>query len=225
MIISIYFKKKKMSLSTVIYHTDSCYKTEIIDLINKFANQKLEKINISNLSKENQEKVAAKSITGHLPLLQKGDFFLSETKAIIMFLLNETEVSGILLKSNNIFEKSHVEMWIDFTKSTIWVLLEALFESINGKISKNPDINIYKEAELEIKNVLLKINSHLIYKTYIVGDSLSLADLFLAVSLKNIFATVLSKDDLKLLNYLTRWFKLISSAKEFKELFGEIILP
>jgi len=213
-----------MSLTTILFHRENCYKSQIIELINKYSGNKLEKVNIDTLSKENQEKVLSKSITGHFPLLQKGDFFLSETKAIIGFLLSSSkEISEILLKSNNPFEQSQVEMWIDFTKSNIWVLLEGLFIT-KGGITNNPDANVFQEAEKEMKNVLLIINKHLSHRTYIISDSLSLADLFIAVSLKDIFSKVLKQEDLKALNYLTRWFKLISHIKEFKELLGEVKL-
>ena len=178
-----------MSIIPNLYHRTNCYKTQTIELVNQFIRSKFEKINIDELAKEDSEKVLKKSPIGSIPLYQVGDFFLSGTKAIIQFILssNSGEVSEILLKSNNYYEKALVEMWSDFVISNIWVILEIIFTTEKGKLILNDKSDVFSEAKNDLFTVLEKINSHLVFQTYIVGSSMSLADLMLAASLTPIF--------------------------------------
>ena len=214
-----------MSIIHNLYHTNNCYKTNTIMLVNSFCNLKLESINYSALTKENQEKIISRSPTGHLPLLHYEDFFLSETKAIIMFLLhNNKDVSDILLKTNTLTDSVTVEMWINFVISNIWVLLEVIFvkDKETGKITKS---DIAVTAEEHLFDVLKKINDYLHFKTYMVGSSMSLADIILSACLKEVYGKIFSTENAKSLNNLTRWFKLICNLKEFKQIFGEVSFP
>jgi glutathione S-transferase len=217
-----------MSIVHNLYHTDNCYKTNTIMLVNSFCNLKLEIINSNKLTTENQQKIISKSPTGHLPLLHYEDFFLSETKAIIMFLLhNNQDVSDILLKTNKLTDSVTVEMWINFIISNIWVLLEVIFikDKESGKIVLDDKSDVHETAVKDLFQVLKKINDYLHFKTYMVGSSMSLADIILSACLKEVYGKVFTTENAKSLNNLTRWFKLICNLKEFKQIFGEVSFP
>jgi glutathione S-transferase len=212
-----------MSIIPNLYHRINCYKTNTIELVNQFIRSKYEKIIVDELAKEDLEKVIKKSPIGNIPLYQVGDFFLSGTKAIIQFILssNKGEVSEILLKSNNYYEKALVEMWSDFIISNLWVILEIIFTTEKDKLILNDKSEVFTEAKNDLFSVLEKINSHLVFQTYMVGSSMSLADLMLASCLTPVFEHLFSEEDFMKFSNLTRWFKLNSNIKEFKNVFGE----
>lgn len=213
-----------MSILPNVYYKKNCFKFQTIQLINQFLNNKYEHINVDNLSQDDQAKVLKKSPIGFFPLYQVGDYFLSGTKSIILFLLQTNtnkDLVDTLLKKDNNYDQSLVEMWTDFVISNIWVLLEIMFSTDKDKIMINDKDDIYQEAKKDLLSVLQKVNDHLVFQTYMVGTSMSLADLFLAAALKPVFDLVLLSDEIKKLNNLTRWYKLNSNNKQFISVFGE----
>lgn len=114
------------------------------------------------------------------------------------------------MKTSNLFDSAAVEMWVDFTVNNIWVCLEALKEW--GQIAD--------EANKDLHTSLEKVSNWLRYKTFLVGNSLSLADVFLACSIKSNVQN-LKEESLKSLSNLVRWYKLVSNLKEFKAVYGE----
>ena len=95
-----------MNITPNIFLKQNCYKSNIILCLNQFLNLKVNFVYIETLCKVDQEKIISKSPTGKIPLLQKGDYYLSGTKAILKFLLSITDISILLkfLHPSNIFE-------------------------------------------------------------------------------------------------------------------------
>ena len=112
-------------------------------------------------------------------------------------------------------------MWTDYIKDNLWVLIENLF-IMENEIKVNPNSLVFEEAKKDLFFVLKKLNDHLNFLTFLVGSSMSLADLFLAASLKDIYKYILNNEDKKTFNNLTRWFRLNSNSQEFISIFGSI---
>ena len=215
-----------MNITPILYHKDNCNKTLTIELVLKLLNQKYENINIDKLNSDDQKKVLNKSPIGCLPLVQVGDYFLSGTASIIKyFVYHNVDKKVLLMQSDDVQNQSLIEMWMDYTKDNLITLLEVILVHKNGKIILNEDKNLLSETKIELMNTLTNINNHLKFNTFMVGNSLSLADLFLASNIKLVYEKIAQKEDAEELNHLTRWFKHCSNLKEFKEIFGEVVLP
>lgn len=214
-----------MTSTTTLYFSPNCVKAKTILTLNQFVNTKLELIDISKLSKEDQVKLYDRSPTGTFPLLRVGDFFLSGTRAILKFLIGLSDQNELdFLHPKNHFEASHIEMWVDYTINNIWVLLENLLIESDGDLKLTDNDLIKKEAHAELLLVLKTLNSTLQFKTFLVSNNLTLADLVLAASLYSVYKLVLDAETAKSFNHLTRWFKFASNLKQFKSVFGDALI-
>lgn len=212
-----------MNITPNIFLKKNCYKSNIILCLNQFLNLKIKFVYFETISKEDQEKIISKSPTGNIPLLQKGDYYLSGTKAILKFLLSQTDNSSLLdfLHPSNIFESSHIEMWIDYAVNNIWVLLENLLIIDDKGLAITRDEELKEVALKELHNVLSKINETLKFQTFLVSTNFTLADLIFASSLKPIYENIIDGEIALKYNNVIRWLKLASSLKEFKAIHGE----
>lgn len=208
-----------------IYHKDNCYKTKIIQTLNQFLEVKINYVAVDNLTETDRTKLLLKSPTGSLPLLQVGDSFLSGTRAILKYLVSLSKESIIdFLHPSNKLESASIEMWIDYTVNSVWTLRESLLVNSNGKIEITSNNEIKKEALVDLGVVLERVNTDLQFKTFLVCSNLTLADLILACSLKEIYEVVLDEKTISNFNNLTRWFKLVSNLKQYKAIYGDVKL-
>lgn len=214
-----------MTSTPTLYYRSNCIKAKTILTLNQFVNTKLDVIEISKLSKEDQTKLFERSPTGTFPLLRVGDFFLSGTRAILKYIIGLSDQNELdFLHPKNHFEASHIEMWVDYTINNVWVLLENLLIESDGNLILTTDELIKKEAQSELTLVLNRLNSTLQFKTFLVSNNLTLADLVLAASLFSVYKLVLDAENVKTFNHLTRWFKFASNLKQFKGVFGEAVI-
>ena len=233
-----------MNTAPIIYHKYNCYKTKIILTLNEFLNVKLTTKNIESLSGEDVQTLINKSPTSSFPLLHLGDYFLSGTRAIMKYLIsvssNKKQID--MLHSADPLESSHIEMWIDYAINNIWTIRENLLIEKTSNINKNnnkekekddsstnftitSDEDIKKEALKALFLILNKLNIELLFKTSLVGSNLTLADIIIVCSLRDLFETkIIEIDQLKCLNNLVRWFKLVTSLKQYKDINGELTI-
>jgi elongation factor 1-gamma len=214
-----------MNNAPTLFFKENCYKAKIIFTLNEFLHVKLATKTVQSLSPEDNEKLIKRSPTGSFPLLQIGDNFLSGTRAILRYLISLSNESIIdFLHPSNKLESAHIEMWIDYAVSHIWTIRESLLIQDDDKLTVTTNEDIKKEALNDLRYVLERVNEDLIYKTFLVTNNLTLADLILACSLKEIYEYLIDSDTILKFNNLTRWFKLVSNLKQYKTIYGEVKL-
>lgn len=191
----------------------------LIDSVNKFLQLEIQKVQLEQLTQESQSSVLLASPTGSLPVLKHDSFVISGLRSIINYLMNfAAHKASLLLRSDSLQLRAEVEMWVDFSISSIWpVLIE-----IESQLSSNaPVMEVFNEAMNDLVAVIHRLNNHLRFRTYMVSTSYSLADLVVSGFLFNLFNTVIDNDLQFKFNHVTRWFKYVAQVREFSSVFGE----
>lgn len=82
----------------------------------------------------------------------------------------------------------------------------------------------FERAKEDIKVALNIINAHLLTRTYLVGERISLADIGVACTLLNLYKYVLDPNFRKPFVNLNRWFITLINQPQFKTVLGEVKL-
>jgi len=86
------------------------------------------------------------------------------------------------------------------------------------------DETAFKAAETDTHKVLKVLNTVLEPRTYLVGESITLADICLASALMLVYTTVLDKNACRDYVNLNRWFLTVVNHPNFKAVVGETLL-
>jgi len=81
-----------------------------------------------------------------------------------------------------------------------------------------------ENAKEDIKKALAILNSHLLTRTYLVGERISLADIVVGASLFNLFKQVFDPAYRKPFPNVVRWFTTVANQPNFKKVLGEPVL-
>jgi len=160
-----------------------------------------------------------KNPTGKVPVLETDKGTISESNAIARYIAREgkPEFYG---KSN--IETALVDQWIDFAASEIELASYAWLFPIQGVIPNNHQAT--KKAQEDIKKVLSILDNHLLPRTYLVGNYVTLADVAVATALLQLYQLVLDPTFRKEFVNTNRWFVTIVNQPEVKAVLGEVKL-
>jgi glutathione S-transferase len=126
----------------------------------------------------------ALNANGAVPTLVDGDFVLSESRAIMQYLASKRPESGLLPRDEQ--ARADVTRWqfwdaTHFSPHVGTVAFQRLMKPMMGM--GDPDAGKIEEALVNFRRFAAVLNKRLEGRRYIVGDSLTLADLTLASSL------------------------------------------
>jgi len=160
-----------------------------------------------------------KNPTGKVPVLETDKGTISESNAIARYIAREgkPEFYG---KSN--IETALVDQWVDFAASEIELAAYAWIFPIQGVIPNNHQAT--KKAQEDIKKVLSILDNHLLTRTYLVGNYVTLADVAVATALLQLYQLVLDPTFRKEFVNTNRWFVTIVNQPEVKAVLGEVKL-
>ena len=201
-----------------LYCYKNCVNSKLVQIITRFTNTKLEIVNLEKMSKSNLDKLLKRSPTGLFPLLQIGDFFLSGSIAIARFFLERDEAVHEVLVGKDVQRRSSINMWIDFVSTNLWPFYDEIIGQILGKTETHQDL--FSLAIGDLMQVLLKINNHLAFRTFVVDYQISFGDLVIATSLYPYFSLVVDEKLRANLPHLVRWYSFISNLKEVSAVIG-----
>lgn len=141
---------------------------------------------------------------------------LIESNAIAYYLSNDQ------LRGKTLLDQSLVLQWLSFADNEIlppaytWVL-PAL-----GAIQ--PNKQAIERSKTEIKKILDFLNEHLLSRTFLVGERITLADIVVATSLLQLYQYVLEPSIRQPFTNVNRWFATLTNQPEFKKVLGEVKL-
>jgi elongation factor 1-gamma len=169
------------------------------------------------MGENNIKKIINKSPTRTLPLLKNGDFYLSDTLAIISYIgMKDEQFSEKLTgKAEN---KPEVCMWLHYIVQNIWPFYDHIIGQITGSSPKNEEV--FNIACNDLMGVLGNINETLRFKSFLIGSSLTLADFILAVSLYPYFSMVFDEECRIQISNVTRLYLYASNVKQFQQVLG-----
>ena len=152
-----------------------------------------------------------------VPALETKDGnYLIESNAIAYYLSNDQ------LKGKTPLDQALVIQWLSFADNEIlppaytWVLPSL------GAIQ--PNKQAIERSKTDIKKILNYLNEHLLSRTFLVGERITLADIVVAVSLLQLYQYVLEPSVRSPFANVNRWFTTLINQSQFKKVLGDVKL-
>lgn len=162
-----------------------------------------------------------KNPLGKVPVLETEDGSIFESNAITRYVARSgAEKSKVYGRSA--LEAGQIDQWIDFSLNEIELPGCAWLYPIFGIIQNNPVAT--KKAQEDIKKVLHILDSHLSTRTYLVGRSISIADIVVGSTLLPLYKAVLDPTFRSEYVNVNRWFTTFINQPEVKAVVGETVL-
>ncbi len=167
------------------------------------------------------ESLASKSIQGSVPLLETADGVISESNAIARYIARLNPQSKIY-GEKGIFESAQIDSWVDFSSSSLEVPATMWVAPILGWMENKQPVT--EQAIKDLKKGLLVLENHLKTRTYIVGRTITLADISIATTLLLPLKLVLDENARSQYPSVIRWFNTCVHQPEFSAVIGEVTL-
>ncbi|KAJ3507808.1 hypothetical protein NM208_g15911 [Fusarium decemcellulare] len=156
---------------------------------------------------------------GKIPAFVGEDgFALSECIAIAIYITSQNEKTTLLGKTKQ--DYASILKWLSFFNSEVLPRLGAWIEPLKGVVpynKKNVD-----EASREALRAFAVVESHLTRNTYLVGERITLADIFAASITLRGFQFFFDKKYREENPSLTRWFETVRSQPIFSEVAEQV---
>jgi len=160
----------------------------------------------------------AKSPMGKVPCLETTEGCITGSNAIARYVARirgDTELCG-----RSFFDSASVDSWVDFCAYELelgcitWVYPVFGFMPFSEVAQKT--------AEAQVAKALKTLESHLTDKTFLVGESVTLADIVIVSTLLYPMKLVLDKAFLKPFPCVARWFTTCVNQAEFQAVMGTV---
>jgi len=166
---------------------------------------------------------AALSPTGKLPILEiqpkiGASSRIFSSHAIARFIAGLRRDTG--LTGDNFVEQAAVDSWMDFCAQDLELPSCIWFYPVAGYMPFTAEA--YEKSKTDLAAGLTILNNHLMDKTYLVNDQITLADIVIASTLLYPFKLVCDKAYLKPFQNVTRWFQTCVNQKEFEQVVGKV---
>lgn len=155
--------------------------------------------------------LVTKSPLKKIPFFEQGDFFLTESLAIAIYFTSQNEKTTLLGKNKQ--EYAQILRWMSFGTGEVINSLAGWFGPLVGRDSYNK-----KNVETAQASTLIKIgmiDSHLLTRTYLVGERISAADFYLAGIVSKGFNTVFDAPFRKSYPNFSRWWATIANHTSY----------
>lgn len=149
------------------------------------------------------------------PLLATKTDVISGTNPISTYLTATHSTYSAILLGSDTLTQAKISQWIEFTKLSIAPLHSHLIGQLAPGFVRNEET--FKLAHETLKTLLSRVNSHLALRTYLVGHSITLADLYLTVYLADYLECIIEATTRSSFPCLTRWFTNIAENPLVRE--------
>uniref|UniRef100_A0AAQ4QIX4 Valine--tRNA ligase n=1 Tax=Gasterosteus aculeatus aculeatus TaxID=481459 RepID=A0AAQ4QIX4_GASAC len=143
-----------------------------------------------------------------------GDAVLSGAGAVSWYLANQGKRAGVDPK-----QQSQVWQWLSFADNELTPVSCADF-LLNGLVRSQ----LQQSSRAELIRVLKVLDKALEPRTFLVGETITLADVAVATAVLLPFKYVLEPSDRKVLTNVTRWFTTCTNQPQFLKVLGKITL-
>lgn len=154
---------------------------------------------------------------GKVPVFEGADgTTLFKSNAIAYFLANDQ------LRGTTVVDAAHVQQWIEFADNEILPSYCTWLFPCLGIMQYNKQNT--ERAKDDIKTALSVLNTHLLTRTYLVGERITLADISVACYLVELYRLVLDEEFRKPYQNTNRWFITLINQPQFKSVLGAVNL-
>jgi len=175
---------------------------------------------ITEVDESKRKEYLKKVPTGFVPALETPEGFLNQTNAILRYLARNTKSTK--LYGNNQFEEALVNQWLD------WCLTElepaALGYSAPYLGFAPYEKEIQAKSGEDLRKFLNVLDGGLKGKTYLVGESISIADISIASALNFALQFLLDEKYRKNIPNVTKWYETITNQENWKKVYGKSVL-
>ncbi|PON33908.1 S-crystallin [Parasponia andersonii] len=155
---------------------------------------------------------------GKVPVLETPDGPIFESNAIARYVARLKADNPLF--GSSLIENAHVEQWIDFATLEIDVNILRWFIPRIGFAVYLPQA---EEATISaLKRALDALNTHLASNTYLIGHSVTLADIVMTCNLTLGFSRILTKSFTSEFPHVERYFWTIVNLPNFRKILGEV---
>uniref|UniRef100_A0A0C9RSC4 Elongation factor 1-gamma n=1 Tax=Fopius arisanus TaxID=64838 RepID=A0A0C9RSC4_9HYME len=150
---------------------------------------------------------------GKVPAFEcKDGKYLTESNAIAYYVANEQ------LRGKTEAERAEVIQWFGFADSEILPASCAWVFPLLGIMPYSKQL--IEHAKEDVGKVLTALNAHLLSKTYLVGERITLADISVAMTLLHLYQYVLEPKLRQPYQNVNRWFQTIVYQPETVKVIG-----
>jgi len=155
---------------------------------------------------------------GKIPVLETPDGAVFESNAIARYVarLNGDNI----LYGSSLIEYAQIEQWIDFSSLEIDANIQKWYYPRLGFVPYIPPAEEFAISSL--KRALSALNSHLASNTYLVGHSVTLADIILTCNLHLGFTNILVKSFTSEFPHVERYFWTLVNQPNFRKILGQV---
>ncbi|GMI48568.1 hypothetical protein TrCOL_g1491 [Triparma columacea] len=160
---------------------------------------------------------AALSPLGKAPVLKTAGGVIFESNAIARYVARaraDTELLGV-----SFVDQALVDSWVDFSSNELELPASMWTYPVLGYMPFN--LAAYEKAQKDLAAGLKTLNDHLLLRTYLVGEKITLADICVTSALVYVMKFVADKDYLKPFGNVVRYFQTCANQPEFKAVIGE----
>lgn len=155
---------------------------------------------------------------GKVPAAETADGPLFESNAIAYYVALKNKC----LLGSSAIEQAQVVQWMAVADNEVQPVVAAWYYPLMGYAPMNEQV--IKKAKEDIKKVLTVLDKALAPKTFLVGESVTLADIVLACTLSTLFVKLMEPKDREPFVNVMRWFITCVNQKNFKKVMGETVL-
>merc|ERR1711872_87274 len=155
---------------------------------------------------------------GKVPAFEGSDgVLLTESNAIAYYVANE-ELRG----GSDAAARAQVVQWMCMADNEILPAACTWVFPTMGIMQFNK--NATERAKEDVKVAMKTLNDHLLTRTFLVGERLSLADIAVACTMLSLYKQVLEPAFRKPFVNVTRWFTTVVNQPKVKEVLGQVTL-
>jgi len=157
----------------------------------------------------------AKFPLGKVPALETKDGdCISDGNAIAYAVSNQA------LRGETALQQAQVMQWINFAELELLPPISKWVFPCLGLMHYNK--NVHEESREDVTKCLNLLNSHLLTRTYLVGERISLADIVVCCTLLSLYEHIMDKEYRSAFVNVNRWFDTITHQKEVQSVIGDI---
>jgi elongation factor 1-gamma len=161
----------------------------------------------------------SKSPYGKVPLLETNEGHIFEANAIARYVARQ---GANTLYGSSPFDAGLVEQWIEFAATEIELPGNVWVFPILGFIPDNTIAT--QKAKGDVRKAVDVLNKHLLSRTFLVGNRITLADIVVASSLIRLYERVLDPGFRKPFVNVNRWFTTVVNQPNFRAFVPEVRL-
>merc|ERR1712227_21357 len=155
---------------------------------------------------------------GKVPAFEGSDrVLLTESNAIAYYVGND-ELRG----GSDAATRAQVVQWMSMADSDILPAACTWVFPTMGIMQYNK--NATERAKEDIKGVMKALNDHLLAKTFLVGERISLADIAVCCTLLSLYKQVMDPSFRGAYQNVNRWFTTVVNQPNAKAVLGEVVL-